>query len=470
MEDSLRRGSDCEDLLLGVSPELSGADHFIGEKESSAASQILATAYLDGKILRKTIGSLRSVAMESRVQGAESVPDEGRRCLVRLDLSGHTVAARREPSYLRLDVLECQNLGGMTRGGKSDCCVVVFWRGKEVGRTPIVRDELNPTFETPEASFRLLLDPTALSSAPVATGEEALPENHRSGCDRWDAYAPGVRLEVWSMHRDMLTRRWRKDRLLGASIVRGSRGIVRVLEATEQARRAAMELPHDAGSTGVTVSTARGRAALELLPRPCSPHRRRSEFRSGLEASQRGFVFVAMSIENPSDDTDAWLDETAEPTAQRFPAVLELQEITGNIPRLPTCSSPVSSAERPLQDVPRRPLGVRCLDARGLPLGCDAYCRIFWNGCQVGQTETSSAAAANNDSESFLEHPPPHAWQRNPVWCTPMDTAIGFDAVVPLGEEAGDDELTIVLLDAVHGAGDFSRVWEHGASDRKSVV
>ncbi|CAN0473565.1 unnamed protein product, partial [Ascophyllum nodosum] len=58
-------------------------------------------------------------------------------------------------------------------------------------------------------------------------------------------------------------------------------------------------------------------------------------------------------------------------------------------------------------------LQVVCLDARGLPLECDAYCRVYWNGRQVGRTITTSAFA-----EARNRPPPSRAFQRNPVWWT----------------------------------------------------
>ncbi|CAN0555795.1 unnamed protein product, partial [Ectocarpus sp. 8 AP-2014] len=58
---------------------------------------------------------------------------------------------------LRLQVQECQNLRSADMLGKSDPCVLVFWNGVEVGRTPIARDDLHPVFSAAGSTFRLPL-------------------------------------------------------------------------------------------------------------------------------------------------------------------------------------------------------------------------------------------------------------------------------------------------------------------------
>ncbi|CAN0509841.1 unnamed protein product, partial [Ectocarpus sp. 12 AP-2014] len=65
---------------------------------------------------------------------------------VRLDVAGHVVSARPGRPRLRLQVLECQNLRSADMLGKSDPCVLMFWNGVEVGRTPIAPDDLHPVF------------------------------------------------------------------------------------------------------------------------------------------------------------------------------------------------------------------------------------------------------------------------------------------------------------------------------------
>lgn len=138
----------------------------VGEGEGGGGGRgraVVARAVLDPAFLRRTVGCQRSVVMMpmATAPGGKSRPKEENEeqppYFARLSVAGHVVSVRPGRPRLRLDIMECQNLRAADVLGKSDPCVVVFWNGTEVGRTPIARDDLNPTFSAPGSTFQLPL-------------------------------------------------------------------------------------------------------------------------------------------------------------------------------------------------------------------------------------------------------------------------------------------------------------------------
>lgn len=175
-----------------------------------------------------------------------------------------------------------------------------------------------------------------------------------------------------------------------------------------------------------------------------------------------GFLSIRMVIENPTVETDEW--EALMSTANAYRACERNTEMkAGWKPGLP-----VSFSASPVG----RRLAVRCLDARGLPLGSDGYCRVFWNGRQVGRTPSASSLVGPGSCPTNGDTTVAPAWvcQRNPVWWAPSmverdggghrrglmsfdgdDAGAGADGAIiipPFERPDGGDELIIEIFDA----------------------
>ncbi|CAM9158684.1 unnamed protein product, partial [Sphacelaria rigidula] len=241
------------------------------EKKKNQVVNVVARAYIEPEVLRRTVGSQRSIVLaapappppppegpssETSKSGRQNVGSENRErekggpenlgFFGRLEVAGHAVAARPARPCLRLDILECQNLAKADLIGKSDPCVLVYWDGKEVGRTSITPNDLNPIFYYPDNSFRLPLLPTppSLSSTPLSpsskkkkgsgsadsvTRDSSSRSRHRAIV--WRKYIPELCIEVWDMDRATFSRQWTKGELLGAATLRGPCEIVPVRRA-----------------------------------------------------------------------------------------------------------------------------------------------------------------------------------------------------------------------------------------------
>lgn len=233
------------------------------EYSDNVLGKVLARAYLDPEFLRRTIGAQRSVDlvlprenensddnMDGRREGQQQESDP-ERLFARLEVAGHAVAARREPRpHLKLEVLECQNLNKADVLGKSDPCVLVFWNGSLVGRTPIARSDLHPVFND---VFRLPLEPSDCSSPLGAS--QSTKQRKSTGQGGWKHYAPELHFEVWDMDRDTFTRKWEKGELLGSVTLRGPCGITPVLQASATVR---MEARASAVSVSACGANPRG--------------------------------------------------------------------------------------------------------------------------------------------------------------------------------------------------------------------
>lgn len=201
----------------------------------------------------------------------------------------------------------------------------------------------------------------------------------------------------------------------------------------------------------------------------------------------RGFVSVKLVIENATEDTDEWGAQASTVALANGNAFYN-QQTRGKTATGKTASLTSSTADSSAYDASpastsfptstgaaggaassgvKRNLMVRCLDAHGLPLGSDSYCRIFWNGRQVGKTLPASSLDHTPPTRSTTTAP---AWvfQRNPVWWRPSTFVLRGDerqsylpsyqegltvggVVVPLHERlGGDDELTVEVFDAFH--------------------
>lgn len=253
-----------------------GADH-----EETRVDNVVARAYIEPEVLRRTVGSQRSIVLaapapplpvaegsssgtsESVMQNAGSENrqrdkggPEDLGFFGRLEVAGHAVAARPARPCLRLDILECQNLAKADLIGKSDPCVIVSWDGQEAGRTSITPNDLNPVFSSPDNSFRLPLLPTppSSSSTPLSpsmknkgvsgtadstTTDSSSRSHHRAMM--WRNYIPELRIEVWDMDRATFSRQWTKGELLGAATLRGPCDIVPLRRACKMTAANAAE-------------------------------------------------------------------------------------------------------------------------------------------------------------------------------------------------------------------------------------
>lgn len=226
------------------------------------------------------------------------------------------------------------------------------------------------------------------------------------------------------------------------------------------------------------------------------------------EGLSKGFVRVRLALENPTVDTDEWEAEASEVSLVNcnsafshnnlklgkiesphneygFPLLTKTSDTVGPSPA--HMAAPPGVPSRRLSKPKRtifvnddsvimndhgvaRELAVRCLDARGLPLGSDAYCRIFWNGRQVGKTLPSSSSLLARGynglpvSSGNTRTAPTWVYQRNPVWWTPSSFIDGNGddcrgdvlsskeegvVIIPLHERPdSSDELVVEIFDA----------------------
>lgn len=438
------------------------------EGPGGCGGTVVARATLDPGLLRRTIGCQRSVLMMAPPAGVgeadvsdQDAENAGRTVplsFARLDVAGHAVGARPGRPQLTLQVLECQNLMSADVLGKSDPCVLVFWDGVEVGRTPIVRDELHPVFPASGGTFCLPLVPPSTTRA-----EEG---DRWSGPKRsadWEAYSPELHLEVWDMDRDVFSRKWKKGQMLGSVTLQGPRGIAPVIEASSA----------DQGAKRSTAAHVK-RQAPGVILRLNPADRRVFSFGSAVgepDHASTGVVSILIAVENDSDDSEAWVSQAhTEATAARG----SISSAT-IVPALDSSASGTTPIRSPGTEAREKVelqggLGIWCLDARGLPAGCDGYCRVFWNGMQVGSTPPASHAFQGlRGRSSASEHnaTPASAFQRNPVWwmsqvqaqsprvehgeATPDPKVSSATAVVPLYDNPKvEDELTLEVFDGSH--------------------
>lgn len=433
------------------------------EEAPGGDDTVVARATLDPGFLRRTIGCQRSVVMMTTLTGVGGVrtPDQnaesaGRSAplsFARLDVAGHAVSARPGRPHLRVHVLECQNLRSADVLGKSDPCVLVFWDGVEVGRTPIAREELHPVFPASEATFCLPLVPPSTTST-----EQGDRRSGPKSCADWHAYTPELRLEVWDMDRDVFSRKWKRGEMLGSVTLQGPKDIAPVIQAST-----------GQGANGSTSASVK-RLAPGVILRLNAPDRRVSSLGSAVGKSEQastGVVSIRIAVENDTEDSEAWMSQ-----ANDKATTARGSKSSGTI--LPAVDSSRSVARSPEADVHAKAgrqagLGVWCLDARGLPAGCDGYCRVFWNGIQVGRTPPASHVSQglrDRISSSKNNTGPASAFQRNPVWWMPLIQAAPCDghceersgpkgssatAVVPLHDNPSiKNELTFEVFDGSH--------------------
>lgn len=502
-----------------------------GVAGGDALGGTVARAILDAAFLRRTIGCQRSIMMmtapspsgegiagggeEGGGGGGSPSPEtaEGStkqedlpQCFGRLELAGHAVRARPGKPRLRLQVLGCQNLRSADLFGKSDPCVLVFWGGVEVGRTSIARDNLNPAFSSPENMFQLPLIPPSAAAAQQRFSNRAAGRQRRSSTRRsqdWSEYAPTLRLEVWDMDRDTFSRKWGKGELLGVVSLCGPCGIVPVIEAsTAQVLGLDPATAGAAAVAGTPVDAAGAGVMLKLSAGGCVGKKESASHAPAPSQVSAGIISIKVAVENATDDSETWVARAGasslaaaasavpgpfQPMQDKSVAAVQasvhsekktLSTLSlGNL----TVSNPVYLPPQARVWLPQPRLRVRCLDARRLPLGCDGYCRMFWNGRQVGQTSLASTIArdihglANNNSKN--PGPVASSFQRNPVWCTPLTASLTVDrsnssnsnlqsrsrsrgaaeaaatsaaAIVPLYEEPAGDRLTLEVFDGSH--------------------
>lgn len=436
------------------------------EKGPGDGGRVVARAVLEADFLRRTIGCQRSVLMTIVPAGIEGVdaPDQNvgnaglaaSQGFARLDVAGHAVSSRPGRPQLRLQVLECQNLKSADVLGKSDPCVLVLWDGVEVGRTPIARDELHPVFSASGATFRLPLVPPSTKRAGIGAPSSASLKSLD-----WKAYAPELRLEVWDMDRDVFSRKWKKGQMLGSVTLQGPRSIAPVVEAsTEQCAKASTTGPVKRLAPGVIVR-------LDAIDRRVSSL---GEARGKPEQASVGVVSIKVAVENDTDASEAWMSQ-ANTKATNARGSNSSGTATLAPGASPSVRSPVGSPENNV-DVRGRlrgGLGIWCLDARGLPVGCDGYCRVFWNGIQVGRTPPASQVSQGLRDKLFSgkhNSAPVSAFERNPVWwmslirAEPCDgrgdeqsgaTRSNATAVVSLRDNPDvEDQLTLEVFDGSH--------------------
>lgn len=429
------------------------------EEGPGGGGTVVARATLDPGFLRRTIGCQRSVLMMTPPAGVgganvsdqnvENAGDSAPLDFARLDVAAHAVSARPGRPQLRMQVLECQNLRSADVLGKSDPCVIIFWDGVEVGRTPIARDNLHPVFPASGATFCLPLVPPSTTR----TEEGGRGSSLQSSVD-WQAYAPELRLEVWDMYRDVFSRKWKKGEMLGSVTLQGPCSFAPVIEAsTEQGAK---------GSTAVPVK----RLAPGVILRLKTADRRVSSLGSAEGKPKQasiGVVSIRIAVENGTDASDAWVS-TARGSNSSGTGVSAPDAS-------PSVKAPVRSSETSADARARLQagLGIWCLDARGLPVGCDGHCRVFWNGMQVGSTLPASHVSQGvRDKAAASKHnsAPASAFQRNPVWWMSLMQAKSYDgrgdersgpksssatAVVPLYDNPkAEDELTLEVFGGSH--------------------
>lgn len=436
---------------------------------------VVARVFLDATFLRRIVGCQRSLLMMAAPPGgvkglaSEHSSGNGEQApphFCRLDVAGHAVSARPGRPRLRLQVLECQNLKKADILGKSDPCVLVFWNGTEVGRTPIVREDLNPIFSAPGNIFQLpLLPPMPTRTPSDPTIGKETRANLWSSVD-WHAYAPELRLEVWDMDRDTFSRKWKKETLLGAVSLSGPCSIVPVLEALKKDISGAC-IP----AATATATVAGNGTGVMLRLRDDNQDSKRGSTAALPVHDSAGVISIRMAIENATDDTEAWVAQAAASSSSlaalgiKQNQVLDIQENCSSrttLSGLDLGASAVLPVSVPNADLAfQRHLAVRCFDARGLPAGSDGYCRVFWNGRYVGSTLPASAVAQNINRATRSNTPPASAFERNPVWWTREPSIsssdrhdsqkhCGVNATVPLFENPAGDELTLEVFDGVH--------------------
>ena len=470
------------------------------DEGAGGTGRVIARAPLDPGFLRRTVGCQRSVVLmpPSRPTGAndshdreESGEESSPLPFARLDVAGHAVSARPGRPKLRLQVLECQNLNSADLLGKSDPCVIALWNGVEVGRTPIARDDLNPVFPAAASTFCVPLAPPTITATVALDPTESPGEGggRRSRPRRvadWQAYKPELRLEVWDMDRDMFSRKWKKGQLLGSVTLKGPGGIAPVIETS--ARKASGASAQD---FVLNKAAAQG-AHLRLYP----DDRRRLSGRgsAAVQAAQAslGVVSVKIAAENTTDVSEAWLSQATLPENISNNTALSTMDssLHATVPFSPPGSGSYETAR------PQGRLEIRCLDARRLPAGCDGYCRVFWNGRQVGSTlPASTFSRCGRDSAIKRSSPPASAFQRNPVWWasssgTPLHdgqggatscprSSIRPTAVVALNENPlEEDELTLEVFDGIHmrdapqntAVGVVSKLWRDSDADNDDAA
>lgn len=466
--------------------------------------RVVARAYLDSAFLRRSIGCQRAVVLMAVAPSEAGVPapEQGNKesehsrspaIFGRLDVAGHVVSARPRRPRIRLQVLECQNLRSADMLGKSDPCVLAFWNGVEVGRTSIARDDLHPVFAATSSTFRFPLAPTRTANilnprASLADGG-SIQRDAFKGLVDWQAYNPELRLEVWDMDRDTFNRKWQKGEFLGVVTLRGPCVIAPVIEASTEQR-----------------STMRPATSMKdetpgVLLRLDTVDRRVSKDGSGADKSiqgSSGVISIKMVVEHGTDDSEAWLSQASEMSCAATAIVIPVHAANGkssaeggssssavgvSVPN--PRSSGVSTSGLPSTGTDiqvKRPscLVIRCLDARGLPAGCDGYCRVFWNGRQVGRTLPASFFAPDvGGTATKRGSAPASAFQRNPVWWTSRtqispedgneDELAGLrnsdaTAIVPLHEDPTvGGELVLEVFDG-------SRMNERGANNTVDVA
>lgn len=444
----------------------SKSSNFDGNEDGDG--RFVARAILDAEFLRRTIACQRSIEMmTTSVVAGEAVASfqsekKGESLPVvpfaRLDVAGHVVGARPGRPRLRLEVLECQNLRSTDILGKSDPCVLVFWEGVEIGRTPIACD-LHPIFSAAGSTFRLPLVPPMSTTTNLDPTNPLTWNGGRRSTTNWLAYAPELRLEVWDMDRDTFSRKWKQGDLLGIVTLHGPGGIAPVIDAcTVQ-------------TSGITQASGVDRMAPASIlrlrtDRSLSKHGS-AEDKSG--QGSNGVISIKIAVENATDDSEEWISQASASTAAA-PGVSEAELQTATFSTLDLSPPPTLQACSPDAKVDAETevtahLEIRCLDARGLPLGCDGYCRVFWNGRQVGSTLPASSRFAQGMNESARSNIL-SALQRNPVWWASLaqassyaehvDQNSGFTssdatAIVRLCENPTvEDELTLEVFDGMH--------------------
>lgn len=436
-----------------VSSESTG-DDIVGV---NSGDSVVACATLDASFLRRTIGSKRSVMMKVPTalereggEGEGSTSNQLPSFIGMLEIAGHVVRASPARPRFRLQVLECQNLRVVDVLVKSDPCVIVFWNNVEIGRTWVIRDDLNPVFSATRSTFELPLAPL---TATHGRSNSSAYSQRRSGQQRffdWQNYNPELRLEVWDMDRDFLRKNWKKGKILGLASLCGPCDLVPVVKAVYMKHM--------------------GAAGVMLRLRAGSHH---PKHESTVHASTQpfsGVISIKISIESATSDTEAWMARACQTEKNKANFEQGKKTVGTALTDLDLSAADVSQVGNAKEGSIHQPhIGVRCLDARGLPLKCDAYCRVFWNGRQVGSTLPASCVARTIQSIAS-NNPPSSAFQRNPVWWVPS-TAVttddghrrhgtsfesGLTAIVPLHENPIGDELTLDVFDGSHQRQDKS--------------
>ncbi len=441
------------------------------DEVAGSTCRVVARALLDAAFLRRMIGCQRSVPMMPSLTPTKgvNVPDEREEIgeepspppFARLDVAGHVVSARPGRPQFRLQVLECQNLKSADVLGKSAPCVIAFWDGVEVGRTPIVRDDLQPVFLAASSTFHLPLAPP-MTTTRSALDSQPFPEEEGGGRSRlrripdWQAYSPELRLEVWHMAKDIIGRKWKKGKLFGSVTLKGPREIGPVVETS--VKHSSSVIAQD-----FVVKNAVAPGVLLRLGPDDRRFSRHGFAAPHQERASLGVVSVKIVAENSTDDSEAWLSGAS--LRAIIPSGKVLSSVDPSPPATAPSSSPGSGSYEKAK--PQAWLEIRCLDARRVPVGCDGYCRVFWNGRQVGSTLPGSHFSRfARDPAGKGGSPPASAYQRNPVWWVSSTRTLlhvgqgrgpgsltnsSPTAVVALGENpSAEDELTLEVFDGTH--------------------